>query len=132
MNRTSEELGASLSSLDQRPACVLEGVCENERRKSSPRAEVNNVSNKHRVWGARKSNKPHGVFAMGFAFTTKLTRSNPLQQHIFGRTHALCVSEWANNHSPSRLFTLRASLDAVDLVHGVVHDFAVSGPHWLE
>jgi hypothetical protein len=84
MNGPRQQLRAALSPFDQRPRRLIEGIGKDESRQAGSRADVHNVSREHLVRVGRKSNKPHGVVAMGFAFATELARSNPLQQNLFG------------------------------------------------
>jgi hypothetical protein len=43
--------------------------------------------------GIRKTNKPHGVFAMGFAVVPELTGSQAFLKHQFGFSHALIMPD---------------------------------------
>ncbi len=65
------------------------GVGQDQSREPGTRAEVHHVASEGCVIG--KTNKPHGVIAMGFALVPELTGSQAFLKHQFGISHLLIM-----------------------------------------
>ncbi len=90
-NGATEKIGPTGPTLDQQPRCLGVGVRQDQARQSGTRAKIHHMARE--LGGIRKTNKPHGVIAMGFAFVPKLSGSQAFLKHQFGISHLLIMPD---------------------------------------